>query len=168
MLPSDDTQDIKNFINQTKLNPPQALDPVPPFKKFEPYQYSSQNLRSPFEPFVRSSAVRLPGAPLATGPDFTRRREALEAFPLDALQMVGTLAKGDKIFALVKDTQGLIHRISVGSYMGHNFGKTERITENCIEIVEWVPTLQGQYVNRGFIMKLTPAEKRSGDHPYES
>lgn len=157
LIASAENDEIKNLIQQVKNMPLPPIEPIPEAIKVEPYQYTAENLRNPFEPFANSMALH-PSVNSMENQNNVRIKEALEAFPLDALQMVGTL-ESDQIFGLVKDTQGLIHRVGVGNYMGFNDGKIEKITEDSMEVVERVPTLQGQYVNREYVLHLGSSQE---------
>jgi len=77
------------------------------------------------------------------GPDLNRPREALEAFPLDSLQMVGTIERDGIFFALLKNTSDNIYRVSVGNYVGQNSGKIEKINAIEIGIKEWLSNGKG-------------------------
>lgn len=148
--------DVKKFIQTTKTRKPKPVKPLPEFKSFEPYKYSAQELRSPFEPFVTTIAVKLPPAPIGKGPDLNRRRELLESYPLDSLRMVGTIERAQTLYALIRDRQGIVHRVNVGNYMGQNYGKIQKITDSHIELREWAVTNQGNYEERTVIIHLSP------------
>jgi type IV pilus assembly protein PilP len=72
-------------------------------------------------------------------PDPDRRREYLERFPLDALDMVGTIELEDRMFGLIEDVDGTIHRVREGNYLGQNHGRILRVTPVAIELMELVP-----------------------------
>ena len=76
-------------------------------------------------------------------PDPNRRKEELEAFSLDQLRMVGTLEQDEQTWGLVKTSDGTIHRVAPGNYMGQNDGRITRISEDKIELIELVPTGSG-------------------------
>ena len=65
------------------------LDPLPQIKPYDPFTYNAFDLPDPFKP--RKIEPTKGGSKLA--PDFTRRKEPLEAFPLESLPMVGTLVE---------------------------------------------------------------------------
>ena len=50
-----------------------------------------------------------------------RIKEPLEAFPLESIQMLGTITQDKETFALVKAGPNL-YRVRKGNYMGQNFG----------------------------------------------
>ena len=79
-----DTQQVEAWVAEVRARPAQPLDPLPPLQTFPAYEYSSQGLRDPFAAPQNSREAAGPR------PDPNRRKEALEAFPLDALRMVGT------------------------------------------------------------------------------
>ena len=77
-----------------------------------------------------------------------RRREALEAFPLDALKMVGTLAQKDGVWAIIKAPDGLVYRVTRNNYLGQNYGRITKISEDKVELVEIVPDGLGGWQER--------------------
>lgn len=147
--------EVKQFIQNIKARKPKLMQSLPEVKKFQSFQYSAQNLRNPFEPFVTSVAIKLPPTVMGTGPDQNRIRELLESYPLDSLHMVGTISRQDASYALVKDRQGIVHRVGIGNYMGQNFGKIQKITDSTIEIREWTVTTQDTYEECTVTMHLS-------------
>jgi len=83
--------------------------------------------------------------------------EFLEQFPLDALQMLGTLQLEGDTWGLVSAPDGEIHRVMVGSYLGQNNGKIIVInsSEGVLEIEERYRGVSGRW-------ELRPTEMRSG------
>lgn len=145
---------MKDFVKQLKSEKSKGIEKLPSFSKIEPYQYSAQHLRSPFD----SSELPVQKTkPKSTVPqsELGRTREALEAFPLDSLKMVGTLQRGGKIWALIKDPHGLVYRVNVGNHMGLNYGKIEKIEEKAIEVREWITDSNGEYQQRNIQIHLS-------------
>lgn len=62
--------------------------------------------------------------------------------------MVGTLSKAGNIWGLVNDGEGRIHRVSVGDYLGKNYGKIVSIDQSEMKIQETVPDGKGDWINR--------------------
>ena len=132
------------------------LEPMHLYQSFQASEYSVAVIRSPFEPSTPSGAQKLSGGNL---PDklknnLLRPKEPLELYPLDSLKMVGIFNKNEQFWALLKDATGLIHRVSIGNYVGQNFGKVENITEKTIEIVEWVSEAEGKWNERTIVINL--------------
>lgn len=136
--------DLRRLIDEIKAERGVPLDPPPVLRTFETFTYQAQNLRDPFTP-PAAAADATDGGPR---PDVNRPREELEAFPLDALDMVGTIGEGGEILALVKDPSGLIHQVRSGNHMGQNFGRILSISETGVELVELVPNGTGGWLER--------------------
>ena len=112
------------------------LEPLPIPRTFDRFEYTAQDLRDPFSASLDADAL---AAAEASRPDADRPREPLESYPLDALDMVGTLGLTSDMTALIKDPDGVIHRIRVENYMGQNYGRIIGIYEDRIELVELIP-----------------------------
>jgi len=136
--------DLRQVIDEIKAQRGSPLEPPPVLRTFESFTYQAQGLRDPFSP-PATLAEASDGGPR---PDVNRPRESLEAFPLDALDMVGTIGEGGEILALVKDPSGLIHQVRSGNHMGQNFGRILSISETSIDLVELVPNGTGGWLER--------------------
>jgi len=122
----------------------------------EPFTYRPDILRDPFVPVEepdQQQNVNVIGNGLR--PDFQRRKEELEAYPLDAMKMVGTVTMKSALWGLVKTTDGTIHRVQAGNYMGKNFGKIIRINTDKIELMEIVPDKPGTWREQQTTVALT-------------
>lgn len=130
--------DLRQWVQQTLARPPGPIEPIPEIRTPEPVVYEAHSLR---DPFLRAMPQEEEQTGVAGGPrpDPERRREYLERFPLDALDMVGTIAIGGASFGLIEDVDGTIHRVSEGNYLGQNHGRIVRVTPVAIELVELVP-----------------------------
>jgi type IV pilus assembly protein PilP len=90
-----------------------------------------------------------------TRPDPNRSIEFLEGFPLDSLRMVGTLDISATMYALVQTSDGLIHRVIPGNYMGQNYGRITGISESEVELVEIISDGIGGYIERDAAISLS-------------
>jgi len=143
-----DMDDLDAYINEVKARPGGRIEPLPEITPYEVFTYAadSDGLRSPFVPDAPQIA---PGAgDGGTRPDPDRSREFLEQFPLDTLRMVGTLQQGEVFYGLVQDSDGLIHRVVPGNYLGQNDGRIVAITESEIQLVEIISDGIGGYLER--------------------
>ena len=111
-------QDLRAWMQEQGKGAKGKLDPLPQVKPYEPFAYNAFDLPDPFRP--RKVEPLKGSSKLA--PDLNRRKEPLEAFPLESLQMVGTLQRGKGTYALVRTTDKDIYQIKVGNYMGQSFG----------------------------------------------
>ena len=62
--------------------------------------------------------------------------------------MSGTLGAVGAIEGLVRDPDGVVHRVHVGNYMGQNYGRITAIEEDRIDLVELVPNGTGGWMER--------------------
>ena len=81
-------------------------------------------------------------------PDSARRKQTLEQFPLDSLDMVGTLGRGAGLVALVMAPDRVTYRVRPGAYMGQSDGRVTGIFEDRIELMELVPDGAGGWLER--------------------
>ncbi len=145
---SDDSfSDLQKYIQSVKAKPKGTIEKLPEVKPVQPFIYKPDVLRDPFKPMTQPESQEGAGVAIGNGlkPDFQRRKEELEAFPLDALKMVGTVVMNAKLWALIKATDKTVHRVQVGNYMGKNHGKIIRIGTDKIELLEIVPDKPGTW-----------------------
>ena len=144
---SNDYSDLNQYILSVKAEPKGAIAPLPEIKVVESFMFNPEGLRDPFKPLVQPEQAEV--AEQSTGggikPDTTRRKEELEAFPLEVLKMVGTVSMNSNLWGLVKADDGTIHRVQVGNYIGKNYGKIIRISTDKIELMEIVPDKPGAW-----------------------
>lgn len=148
--------DLQVWMNEQAKTMRGGVRPLPELKQVPVVAYSGVQGDDPFraarmEPERRASSGAL-------RPDLERRREPLESFPLESLQMVGVLMQGSNTHALVK-AGSVLHQVKVGSYMGQNFGVVMQITENEIKLRELVEDVYGDWVERVGDLKLQEREE---------
>lgn len=143
---SGDMDDLDQYINEVKARPGGRIEPLPEITPYEVFMYvaDAEGLRSPFQPEQRESTPGDNG----TRPDLERSREFLEQFPLDTLRMVGTLELGETSYGLVQTSDGLIHRVIPGNYMGQNDGRIVLVNDSEIELIEIISDGIGGYLER--------------------
>ena len=62
--------------------------------------------------------------------------------------MSGTLGGSNAMEGLVRDPDGVVHRVRVGNYLGQNYGRVIAVEEDRIELVELVPNGAGGWMER--------------------
>ncbi len=87
-----------------------------------------------------------------------RIKEPLEAFPLESIQMLGTITQEKETFALVKAGPNL-YRVRKGMYMGQNFGVITVIDEAQITLKELVQDSGGEWIERSSSLQLVEAKR---------
>lgn len=150
--------DLKQFIKDAGNGMQGRVDPLPEVKPYEAFAYEAFDLQDPFKP--RKIAAAKDGASSGPAPDMNRRKEALEAYPLESLQMVGTLQdKTKKMFALVKTPDSNIYQVKSGNYLGQNFGVISMITETSVTLKEVIQDTSGVWTERTSSLQLLDEEE---------
>ncbi len=144
------TRDLEQWVAQTLQQPGGEIEPIPPIAPVETVAYAAYELRDPFQRRVARPDEDSAEAIAANGirPDPDRRREFLEAFPLDTLEMVGTLELDGVNFALVRDNESVVHRVSAGNYMGTNHGRVVSVGSNRVDLIELYEDARGGWAER--------------------
>ena len=148
---SSEIDELKAFVRDSEKGLPRRIEPLPAVKPFEPFTYEGFDLPDPFKP--RKLAMPKEGAGGGIAPDLNRRKEPLEAFPLEQLKMVGTLQQGKEMYALVRADKTL-YRVKKGNYMGQNFGLITEVTEADIKLKEIVQDSAGDWAERQSVLPL--------------
>lgn len=144
-----DAPNLETFVAEVKARPAPPLDPLPVMQQFETYEYSAQTLRDPFSTAFTDQSNG--GGPR---PDSARRKQTLEQFPLDSLDMVGTLGRGGNLVGLVMAPDKVTYRVRPGAYMGQADGRVTAVYEDRIELVELVPDGAGGWLERPATLAL--------------
>lgn len=156
------TSDLRQFVDKTKQRPGGRIEPIPEFEPYESFTYKPAELRDPFRPqrgFALSKEEQEQqekDSKLARLVEQARNRpkEPLERFPLDSLEMVGTLSQGGRQWGLVKSPDDVIHRVREGNHVGQNYGEITVVSGKGIELVEIVPDGQGGWMRRQAALSL--------------
>ena len=137
------------------------VDPLPQVKSYEPVPYKGESMLDPFVPgriVVAQATGTAGGGGGGVQPDLNRPKEPLEAFPLEAIQMVGTLSQSKEMYALVKAGANLF-RVKKGNYMGQNFGVITSIDEGQISLKEVVQDSGGDWVERSTSLQMQEGKR---------
>ena len=142
--------DLGRYIAEVKERPATPIPPIPPVRTYTPYKYEGLTGRDPFRQSNTEGAEQVAQANTGSGPrpDLQRTREYLERFELDTLTMVGTFEKESSEWALVQDPDGVVHRVSVGNYLGQNHGKVGSISNDEVYLSEFIADGVGGWLVR--------------------
>lgn len=142
-----DQRDLQAYIDKVKARPGKGIEPLPEVRPAPRFVYEAGDRRSPFVPDTPEQRVRTnPNA--VDGPDPNRTREPLEQLPLDSLKMVGTLSNATGTYGLIRDSEGRVHHVTIGNYMGQNDGRITQITDSEIDLIEIVHDGLGGWIQR--------------------
>jgi len=132
--------------NVTPLSPPKRFDPQPYDQSAAVEPFSSQKLTVALKQEARAPNSLYAG-------EVNRRKEPLEAYPLDSMAMVGSVSRSGRPFALLK-VDNLLYQVKVGDYLGQNFGKVMAITETEVTVREVVQDSAGEWIERPAALQL--------------
>ncbi len=147
--------ELRDWLEQQRREVKPNVQPLSPPKKFDPEPYASVDRVEPFSNQKLSVAIkqesRQPSSLLAS--EMNRRREPLEASPLDGMTMVGSVTKAGRPYALLR-VDNLLYQVKTGDYLGQNFGKITRISETEIGLREIVQDAAGDWIERPSTLQL--------------
>ena len=111
---------------------------------------SSRSARKSSRVALKQEA-RQPNSLLAA--EINRRKEPLEAYPLDSMSMVGSVVQGGRPYALLR-VDNLLYQVKVGDYLGQNYGKITKISETDVSFREIVQDAAGEWIERTSALQL--------------
>lgn len=146
-------QDLRDFVKNEGAGSMVDLTPYQEVNPYNPVTYdNSAGLPDPFKP--RAGDLKNVNHGGVNQPDLTRPKEELEEFPLESLKMVGYLFQNNVGYAVVRSTDGKLHRVKAGNYLGMNFGLIKSVTDTEIKIKEKVQDSAGDWSVRDSTMQL--------------
>lgn len=154
----DDQEDLVAWMQSERNSIKPDVKPIPEPTKFVPYSYGGERFVEPFSSEKLASILKsgqsLPAEKSALiEPELNRRKQPLEAFPLDTMVMVGSLNRNGKLVGLVK-VDSLLYQVSPGNYLGQNFGRILKVEENQIVLREIVQDAAGEWIERPAALQL--------------
>ena len=151
-------KDLQDWMKDQGKGARGQLEPLPQIKPYEPFAYNDFDLPDPFKPRKIEPVKGENTSKLA--PDLNRRREPLEAYPLESLSMVGTLEKGKALYALVRTPERDIYQVRQGMHIGQNFGVIVDIDDADIKLKELVQDGSGDWSERSSTLNLQQADQK--------
>lgn len=156
----DDLTEINEHIEKVKASTPNKIKAMPALTEFQHFDYSAFALRSPFvAPKPEAIQEKMQQMSDCLHPDPRRRKQPLEKFALESLDMSGTLGEEGIIWALVEASDSTLHRVSVGSYLGLYNGRITNVGQEEIIIVELIPDGAGCWVERETTISMVDSEQ---------
>lgn len=159
-----DTEEVTQWMAQERAATRPKIQPIPEPKQFTPEDYVEQAAVDPFSNQKLTLALKRDsqesggaGAALLA-PELNRRKEPLEAYPLDAMVMVGSLIKQGQPVALIR-VDNLLYQVKPGNYLGQNYGKITKVGESEVVLRELVQDAAGEWVERTATLQLQEKSK---------
>lgn len=156
-------EELQQWMTERRSQVRPRVTPLTEPKQFVPQAYTQEGGADPFGPQRLARAVAPDGPQNAANagliaPELARRKEPLEAYPLDAMTMVGSLRRGAAPVALVR-IDNLLHQVRVGNYLGQNYGKVTKIDEAEVTLREIVQDGGGEWIERTASLQLQEGRK---------
>lgn len=151
--PSTNYSDLEQYTKEMDERRLGRIEPLPTIATLAPFAYKTSNKRSPFEPPMLVKNVDRKSGPKVT-PDFNRVKHYLEQYTIGQLSMVGTLARGETMFALIQHGNGSVTTVQTGDYMGSDHGQIQEVADNSLALIEIVPDGTGGWVERARTVAL--------------
>ena len=156
-------EELEQWMKDQRAATRPQVTPIPEPKKFTPQAYTQEGATDPFsnvkltQALKRESAQATSNAALVA-PELARRKEPLEAYPLDAMAMVGSLIKEGQPVALVR-VDNLLYQVKPGNYLGQNYGKIMKVSETEGVLREIVQDAAGEWTERSATLQLQERSK---------
>ena len=156
-------EELQQWMTEQRNATRPRVEPLPEPTKFSPQAYNQEGAIEPFsnqklaQALKRDSNQATSNAALIA-PELSRRKEPLEAYPLDATSMVGSLIKVGQPVALVK-VDNLVYQVRVGNYLGQNYGRITQVTETTLALREIVQDAAGEWIERTATLQLLEGSK---------
>lgn len=156
-------EELQAWMNEQREQTRPKVQPLPEPKKFTPQAYTEDRSTDPFsrqkltQALKRESNEASSNAALVA-PELARRKEPLEAHPLDSMRMVGSMLKEGRPIALVT-VDNLLYQVKPGNYLGQNFGRVEKVDETELVLREIVQDAAGEWIERKATLQLQERSK---------
>jgi type IV pilus assembly protein PilP len=152
--------ELQAWMDQERQQVKPNVQQLSPPQKFNPQAYAGMDGVEPFSTQKLTGAIkqeaRQPNSAVAA--ELNRRKEPLEAYPLDSMTMVGSVNKNGRPYALLK-VENLLYQVKAGDYIGQNYGKILTISETEISLREIVQDAAGEWIERPTTLQLQEGGK---------
>lgn len=156
-------EQLQGWMAEQRSLTKSRVDRIPEPTKFSPQPYADEGAIEPFSNQKLTQALRRDSTQSAANaalivPELARRKEPLEAYPLDAVVMVGSLLKLGQPVALVR-VENLLYQVKVGGYLGQNYGRITKVTDTGLTLREIVQDSGGEWIERTATLQLQEVSK---------
>lgn len=160
---SSDEQQLQQWMAQQRNQTRSRVERLPEPTKFTPQAYTQEGVIEPFSSQKLAQALKRDAGQSSVnsaliGPELARRKEPLEASPLDGVVMVGSLIRAGQPVALVR-VDNLLYQVRLGNYLGQNYGKVTKVSETGISLREIVQDATGEWIERTATLQLQEVSK---------
>lgn len=156
--------DLQAYLNSVREGAVPKAEPLPALPALSSVAYHGADARDPYQTTpVGAPQQNSDTAPAQNCPQPPRLGvpTALQRVALDQLQLRGILGGGQNRdpVALITANDGQLHRVTVGDFMGLNYGRIAAIQSNRIVLREWIATGNGCWQQRETQLTLVEASR---------
>ncbi len=156
-------EELQQWMQEQRNLTRPKVERIPEPTKFSPQPYGQEGTVDPFSSQKLAQALKRDSNQVTANaaliaPELARRKEPLEASPLDTAVMVGSLIKAGKPVALVR-VDNLLYQVHVGNYLGQNYGRITKVTETGLTLREIVQDAAGEWIERTATLQLQEGSK---------
>lgn len=160
----DSHDELREWMEAQRREVKPRVPPLVAPRKFDPQPYLAATMVDPYSVqklvvAIKQETAHQPNSLLTA--EINRRKEPLEAYPLDALSMVGSIERAATRYALLR-VDGLVYQVRVGDHLGQNYGKITKITETEVALREIVQDAVGEWVERMSSLQLQERAQEKG------
>jgi len=155
--------DVRQWMIDERNATRPKVAPISPPKQFIPEPYDNASAIDPFSNVKLAQALKRDSAQVASNgvlvaPELARRKEPLEAFPLDSMVLVGSIRSAGQPVALVR-VDSLLYQVKIGNYLGQNYGRVMKIDETEVTLREIVQDAVGEWIEHVATLQLQEGSK---------
>ena len=160
---SSSDQELQGWMADERSKARPRVEPLAEPTKFTPQAYTQEGSLEPFSSQKLTQALKRDSDKSSVNtalisPELVRRKEPLEASPLDSVVMVGSLIKAGQPVALVR-VDNLLYQVRAGNYLGQNYGRITKVTETGLSLREIVQDAAGEWIERTATLQLQEVSK---------
>ena len=157
-----DQDELTQWMDQQRREAKPSVAPLTPPKKFNPQSYAGVGGVEPFSAqkllVALKQEARQSNSLLSA--EINRRKEPLEAYPLDSMSMVGSVSRGGRPYALLR-VNSLLYQVKTGDYLGQNYGRITKISESDVALREIVQDAAGEWIERPSALQLQEKSEKA-------
>lgn len=152
--------DLQEWMNSVGNERRGKIDPLPPIKAYLPTSYKAASQMDPFdnaklEPETKNMYGVGPGAP--NFDEREARNNIMERYPLEAMRMIGYLKIENQPMAVVF-VDRITKQVKVGDWIGLDFGKVLKVTDQEVELEETIQDSNGDWNTRTNSLQMQAGE----------
>jgi len=148
---NDDMSDLKSFVADIQIHASGNIEAMPEPHHYQSFSYPKQN-KDPFNGSALQPKVVKPIQGVQINPN--HKPEFLENFSIESMKMVGIIQHSQRTWGLIRSSDGMVHRVKKGDYVGTNHGKITHILPTEIRLLELIPNETGAYSPRNNFIHL--------------